>query len=62
MKFVERNRPHAPVMEWSLSFRDEQRQYADLAAIESHRPTEAAPRVVHAARHRIVRFGRAVQF
>lgn len=59
MKFVERYRP---VAEWSLSLRDEQRQYADLAAIEAHRPTEAAPRVVHVARHRLVRFGRAVQF
>jgi hypothetical protein len=61
---LERYRPHAPMSDWSLSFREEQRQYADLVAAESYRsagsePESAAePVVVH--RRRALR--RAVQF
>ncbi|WP_067884208.1 hypothetical protein [Nocardia vaccinii] len=61
---LERYRPHAPMADWSLSFRDEQRQYADLVAAESRREcattSGAVPKPPVAARRRVLR--RAVQF
>ena len=59
---LERYRPHAPMADWSLSFRDEQRQYADLVAAESYRSAEPEPETepVVVPRRRVLR--RAVQF
>ena len=37
---LERYRPHAPMADWSLLSRDEQRQYADIAAISARREVE----------------------
>lgn len=83
---LERYRLHAPMVGWSISFRDEQRQYAELAAIAARRDAEAragrssaavgadAPaasgvgsassviRPARAARYRLGRLRRAVQF
>ncbi|MBY8859164.1 hypothetical protein K7711_22005 [Nocardia sp. CA2R105] len=61
---LERYRPHAPMSDWSLSFRDDQRQYADLVAAESYRDAGAESDVVVrpsvVGRRRV--FRRAVQF
>ncbi|WP_067681157.1 hypothetical protein [Nocardia miyunensis] len=57
---LERYRPHAPMADWSLSFRDDQRQYADLVAAESYRGSGAARGRSVAVRRRM--FRRAVQF
>ncbi|MGF6882235.1 hypothetical protein ABIA39_002834 [Nocardia sp. GAS34] len=37
---LERYRPHAPMADWSLSFRDEQRQCSDIAAISARRDAD----------------------
>ncbi|MBF6329077.1 hypothetical protein [Nocardia transvalensis] len=39
-ELLERYRPHAPMSDWSLSYHDEQRQYADLTAISARRESE----------------------
>ncbi|MQY23818.1 hypothetical protein [Nocardia macrotermitis] len=66
---LERYRPHAPMADWSASFRDDQRQYADLVAAESFRESGARSAAVAESsvaepavtgRRRV--FHRAVQF
>ncbi len=57
---LERYRPHAPMADWSLSFRDDQRQYADLVAAESRRECGAGSKTRVVGRRRV--FRRAVQF
>jgi hypothetical protein len=59
---LERYRPHAPMADWSLSFREVQRQYADLAAIESHREPGQEVRSATVPRHRLGGLRRAGQF
>lgn len=57
---LERYRPHAPMADWSLSLRDDQRQYADLVAAESRRECAAVSKPLVTGWRRV--FRRAVQF